>query len=237
MPTISAIQRHIWHSQNQAYSIRTSSDTTCWNDWIYVNRGTTGYTVVDPWSRWTSQITWTTTSTSTGHVRLWHNWVAVPEQAPQPARVNRSFAVQRTEQQWAALRAEQERARAERDLLQAAAREQARKLLYFVLSRSQREQYEREQCFQVVGSHGGIYLIRHGTSGNVHQLVDGQEVAGLCAHPELYVQNREGTWGHLPTEDVLAAQALALMHDESVFQRTANVHWGRAERSHLRAVA
>ncbi len=215
-----------WRAWNNSWSQTYSTSTT-----------------VDVWQQWNES--WTvTTSASTLNQDIWVRWTTgtttgvVP--MPRPIQVHSmedldalSRRPNRTEEEWAAIRAENERLRAERDRLQAAARAEAHKLLGLVLTREQMASYEARRFFDVVGSAGGVYRIHHGTSGNIRRLIDGREVNRLCVHPHLYVADDNGG-GHLPTEDVLAAQALALMHDEIGAVSVANVHEGQR---HLRAVA
>lgn len=97
----------------------------------------------------------------------------------------------------------------------------ARELLVSLLSPQQRESYERNEQFDVVGSLGNLYRIRRGSMGNIDWLTpDGKVQGTLCAHPSM----REA---YLPLPDVAAAQLLALTTDEAAFVRLANVHWGR----------
>lgn len=101
------------------------------------------------------------------------------------------------------------------------ARDRADELLVSMLDTTQRETYRLTGEFMVIGSAGGLYRIKRGTSGNVEWIaMDGQPGARLCAHPEM----REG-W--LPDQDVALAQLLALTTDEPAFVARANVHWGR----------
>jgi len=74
------------------------------------------------------------------------------------------------------------------------------------LSPTQREQYERELHFDVIGSTSGRrYRIHHGTQFNIEELdADGCGVAALCFAPE----------GPLAAGDVMLAQKIALETDE-----------------------
>jgi hypothetical protein len=75
--------------------------------------------------------------------------------------------------------------------------------------------------FEVMGSAGGLYRIRRGTSGNVDWIDhDGSVGARLCAHPTM-------ADGWMPDQGVAVAQLLALTTDEAGFVRMANVHAGR----------
>ena len=77
-------------------------------------------------------------------------------------------------------------------------------LLLSMLDENQREAYRQDNVFAVIGSHGTLYRIRHGTSGNVEWIKpDGSFGGRLCAHPSMHE-----SW--LPTEDVMLAQVLAL---------------------------
>jgi hypothetical protein len=74
------------------------------------------------------------------------------------------------------------------------------------LSPAQRQQYEREHHFDVIGSISGRrYRIHHGTQFNVEELdTDGCGVAALCFAPE----------GPLAVGDVMLAQKIALETNE-----------------------
>lgn len=193
----------------------------------------------DPWNAWNQQRTWSTTSSTT----IWAEWGntyfttttngvnfnrltgrvwPVDQVVPQnPVQLN----PQPPEEHWNDIRARQEAARIDREAngVFAAARVEATKLLGMVLDGAQMADYAAKRHFDVVGSEGGVYRIFHGTSGNIRQLVDGEIVNRLCVHPRL----RDDDGGYLPTEDCLAAQALALMHDERGAVNRANVHSGR----------
>lgn len=236
--TNTVISNNIWYQWNSDV-LRVNVD---WSD----GTQTSGYANADVWRGWnTNSITITQYQAN-----VWNNWIVegtgtAPTTYPRITGVVRptyaggsrtgiqapAFHPQRTEEEWAAIAAENERLRAERDALQAAARAEARKLLELVLTPEQLRSYDKNKYFDVVGSEGTLFRVHHGTSGNVRQLVDGKEVNALCAHPSLY--DTEGR-GYLPTEDSLVGQTLALMHDESHFLRTANVHRGPR---HLRVAA
>lgn len=211
-------------------------DTTwrTWNESWYATNSTTTATGGNLWLDWNKSYTYsTTTSTS-----VWLDWTRDPQvfRTPHTRLLGRPITAPpaavplvRSEADWEAIRAENERLRKERDLLQRTARAEARKLLAIVLTPAQMDTYLRNHYFDVVGSEGGVYRLHHGTSGNIRRLIGGEEVNMLCVHPTMWTGE-----GYLPTEDSLAAQALAIMHDERGAVLTANVH--RGER-HLRAVA
>lgn len=116
--------------------------------------------------------------------------------------------------------------RVARSTARAIARDRADELLLSMLSEDQRQTYQLRGEFEVIGSAGGVYRIRRGTSGNVDWLEpDGRVGARLCAHPTM-------AEGWLPDQDVAVAQMLALITDEPGFVRLANVHAGRRP-SHL----
>lgn len=97
----------------------------------------------------------------------------------------------------------------------------AEELLLSLLSEEQQESYRHDQLFTVIGSHGTLYRIRYGVSGNIEWLRPDGEVGGrLCAHPTMV-----NDW--LPVPDVLLSQVLALTTDERAFLQLANVHYGR----------
>lgn len=227
-----------WITDYTTTTYITANDLT-WDGWVGNNSftGTTGSAVsvgnghFDPWPQWTT-ITATTAATFRESQLLWNGWLNSAGTINLGAR----RLPERTEEQWRVIREENERLRAERDRLHAAARAEGRKLLELVLSPAQLLSLDRQGFFEVVGSEGGLFRIYHGVSGNVRQLVGGREINRLCVHPRLLdhrTDEGEGR-GYLPTEDCLAAQALALLHDELGVVATANVHMGER---HLRAVA
>lgn len=212
--------------------------------------GTTGTWITsngwaDPWYAWNQTRTWTT-NTTTG---IWSDWQspfittpatstnivtfgsgqpgawAVPAEQVYRADGRPVFTEdQRTEAEWAEMREIQDIERRIRDRANVEARANAHKLLAMVLTEQQLADYAANRHFDVIGSEGGLYRIHHGTSGNIRRLIDGREVNRLCVHPRLY--DHEDNLSYLPTEDCLAAQALALMHDERTAVMTANVHQG-----------
>lgn len=220
------------------YGQITSNGTTVWYD-----TGTTsGY--IDPWPHWNHMQTWSSATTT----NVWVNWSTsssttnlltfnapsyhdqIITEAALLRADGRRVLLNAPEEHWNDLRARNEAARIDRDAdaTRVAARVEASKLLALVLTKAQMADYAANKHFDVVGSEGGIYRIEHGTSGNIRQLVDGKIVNRLCVHPQL----RDDSGGYLPTEDCLAAQALALMHDERGAVNRANVHAGVR---HLRA--
>lgn len=101
------------------------------------------------------------------------------------------------------------------------ATDRATALLMTLLDERQRETYRESETFEVIGSHGTLYRIHRGVSGNVEWITPEGEVGGrLCAHPSMHEH-----W--LPTADVAIAQLLALTTDEAAFVRLAKVHRGR----------
>lgn len=90
-----------------------------------------------------------------------------------------------------------------------------------LLTAEQRRQYAERRFFDVVGSRGGRYRIRHGCAGNVCRLADSRETDSYCAHPPMRDEH-----GALPYEDAMIAQLLALTADEDGFLAVANVTRG-----------
>jgi hypothetical protein len=109
----------------------------------------------------------------------------------------------------------------ERNQSRAVAIARGEELLLSLLDENQREAYRFDRMFSVIGSHGTIYRIHRGVSGNIEWIKPDGTVGGrLCAHPTMREE-----W--IPTEDVMLAQLLALTHDEREFVRVANVHTGQ----------
>jgi hypothetical protein len=88
------------------------------------------------------------------------------------------------------------------DMLDQQAQNRGDQLLKQNLSPAQREQYERRNCFEVIGGvTGRRYRIRQGSQLNVEQLDDtGRRIRVLCFMPE----------GRLAVGDVMLAQKIAL---------------------------
>lgn len=108
----------------------------------------------------------------------------------------------------------------ERAVVREAATVVAEELLSSVLTEDQRQSWRLNGYFEVIGSHGTLYRLHRGVSGNVEWVRPDGEVGGrLCAHPSM----RE-KW--LPTPDVLLAQMLALSTNERAWLAHANVHRG-----------
>lgn len=82
------------------------------------------------------------------------------------------------------------------------------------LSPQQLAQYERNDSFEVIGSHTGKkYLIRRGAGMNICELDDaGLSQSGWCFVPSV----------HLVTGDVMLAQKIALETDERAALAVAN---------------
>lgn len=99
------------------------------------------------------------------------------------------------------------------------AHSRAAELLMSILDDEQRQRYEREGTFEVVGSLGHRYRIRPGSMGNVDWMLAGQVAGQLCAHPLM-------DEGVLPDPDVALSQLLALTTDEAAWLAYANVHSG-----------
>lgn len=186
------------------YSCGTSSNTTDYS--ITFNGGTVS-------NNWTTSNTYTLQN-------YWGNDVINDPWGPAPAPTWRLVDEGTGREVERVARSEA------RALARTAARDRADELLQSMLSEQQREAYRLTGEFEVMGSAGGVYRIRRGTSGNVDWIApDGTVGARLCAHPEM----REG-W--MPDQDVALAQMLALRTDEAGFIGMANVHAGRRP-SHL----
>ena len=223
----------IWSSWNQRYTITgctataSSNGNVIWSSW---NRdfgtSTCGTNTV------TSSIqAWTTVDGETGWVtndNVWASWNRGFVNTP--ARVYGFPAVHRelTDEEKAARAAEDERRRIEyeaRQVEQAAANDNAKKLLLSVLNEEQKRDW---------AAHGHFYLyvedrkyrIKRGRSGNV-ELVDPQTNEPLerfCAHP---IQS-------VPDEDTAVAQMMHLLYDERRFIGLANSHYTKPGRVSLK---
>lgn len=218
-------------------TIKTYGMGESWQAWVRTS-WTASTTTASLWSDWNNQVLWANGTTSVDGT--WSTWtssnVVTYSSSGYAGEIAREeLRDARREAEWAAIREERERERELRDVLQAEARATAHALLALVLSPAQLASYAASRYFDVEGSDGGVFRIHHGTSGNIAQIVEGREVNRLCVHPQLWAPSDDASgYGYLPTEDCLAAQALAIMHDELGTVDKANVHRGVR---HLRAVA
>lgn len=249
MPTSTAYTSPWLRWQGTQTNTITASNNTVWDHWVNSTGTTTASTITVPyemnydvtWRAW-NQTSTAATQTYTIRTDVWNNWIQLGDGTGTVAAYATTLwrpqaaPLVRSEDEWAEIRAEQERQRAERDKLQTEARGEARKLMEFVLTKEQLAMYDAQRYFEVRGSDGGLFHVHHGTSGNIRQVVEGREINRLCVHPRMLdhrYDDGEGA-GYLPTEDCLVAQALAIMHDESSLVNTANVHQG--PRRHLELV-
>jgi hypothetical protein len=191
----------------------TSSATTAyigntWSNWNTVYTGTSGY-----------GITYAGTSTQATFAPQWASWnTSYEETAEQEAaRLDREAEDRRLAEE---RRAERDAQYAEESRLREEAKARSLELLRSLLSDEQWSDYTERGWFEVRGSRGGRWRIRNnGQYGNVDLMPEiGQERdVTYCAHPA----------GSLPSADAHAAQMLALVTDEEMFVRTANVHYRR----------
>ena len=175
----------------------------------------TGNTTLSSYHGWTSS---TTTTTGNYFHPLTYNGASLSRIEPvevTPEEMARTVAE---------IEAAAEEVARERDARRTArtlATERGEALLLSLLDNNQREAYRQDREFAVIGSHGTVYRIKHGTSGNIEWLKPNGSLGGrLCAHPSMHEE-----W--IPTEDVMLAQVLALITDEREFCRVANVHLGQ----------
>lgn len=195
---------HVYADQVYYYQTRVAAST------VDLNTATWGN-----WCTVTSNATITTTATVNDWT--WTRW-------NQRAGFTASYIVQDEVTQWMAPEASQRMGlvREEREQRAQEATERARELLRGLLTEEQWQEYDDHETFTVIGSSGQRFRIDHGTTGNVTTVdSDGYPLVAYCAHPELYDQDSHR---YLPTEDVLVAQALALMTDDAAFLAVANVH-------------
>lgn len=194
-----------------------------WTEWTSSTCTTTNITYTatsDTWSAWTSGTTTTTSGTWTIWVNgdggtgsnnsTWGYWctgsgtvtVQAPVQETEESRRRREAAREAAQAREAAAQAEREAAHA-----------RARLLLMSMLSEAQRQQYEKDRFFEVIGQHTRRrYRIHHGTHGNVKLLDDqGREVVSYCGQPN-----------GVPTEDAMLAQKLQIEYDENEYVRLSN---------------
>lgn len=230
---------HFLEEDEEPAPLSPAANLTPWQPTTIVASDTTGSPVtfwsggtMDNWYTWNTTYTTTTTNTN------WNSWNSTLSQTstggityattwePHAGYLDQSRPNQHTQEEWAAIQAEHDIRRAERDKIEAAAHAEGRALLEMILDANQRQDLHALRHFDVVGASGQLWRIAYGTSGNVEAIDDkGNSIIRVCAHPRLRDFEDEVV-GYLPTEDVMAAQALHLVHDDSEFLRTANVHRG-----------
>jgi hypothetical protein len=122
---------------------------------------------------------------------------------------------------FAAVEASADTAPADNRVRPADPKQRASALLKAWLSPEQLAQFEREACFDVMGSKTGKrYRIHLGRLQNVYELNrKGRPVRGWCFTPLLY----------LPIGDVMLAQKIALETDEEATMKVAQLFWARKE--------
>lgn len=179
-------------------SSSTDTTTTAWHIWC--DNGTAGTANMDS-STITVDATWTTWAIGGA------NDTSTYYRTVQPVELT---AEQREEQERRreAQRVRDEEAQRERE----AAVARAEELLLAHLDEAQRNQYAREQSFQLVKD-DRIYLIQRGRAQNVYLLDEcGRRVVEYCAHviPDI------------PDEDNLLAQKFMIETNEAEFLRLAN---------------
>lgn len=203
-------------------------------------------TVAVDYASWNA---WNNTITVSNQARIqwdqtWRNWT-VPLQANinyNDAYRQRHGAVYTAPRRTPEEIAEEQQRRAEalfqRVEAERRAKEEAQtrafQTLMSLLTPEQREEYRVRKHFHMRGSKGTLYRILHGSSGNVRQVLseadEGRGLHAFCAHPRMSVDARTAeaagiSAGHLPHEDAMIAQMLALMTDEDAFLAVANRHW------------
>lgn len=170
-----------------------------WASWT-----TASTTTSSNWIEWNATITTSSSITILNDV-VWHNWSTSSATGGDPYYQ----PVPETEEQ----RAQREERQREQEERRAAAKERATRLLLSVLDEEQAADFLERQEFTVEGSDGKRYLIREGRMHNVFEVDDaGARVIEICGHVR----------DHVPNEDNLAAQKLALEHDAPGFLRIAN---------------
>ena len=169
---------------------------------------------------------WSTGGIQTGshnYVSANTNWTTITYRPINHGQVFQPPSVpEMTEEETEAQQARRERwrdRRRELDRERDAANERAKELLFRFLTDEQRESYERDCRFDLVGSLGTPFRIRRDTMANIEVLdLSGEVTGALCAHPA------EGEW--LPEADKHLGQLLALQTDERRIMRLANCHRG-----------
>lgn len=154
----------------------TASSTTCsgiWYNWIG-GTATTGELVEDS----AAGYVWTQWNLSNG-MNDFHA-VSAPVSVPDPTPAQLAERARRAEEQ--AKKAEERARKAEE------ARERAEELLRQLLDEQQRQEYDQDKSFHVVGADGERYRVRHNWAGHVDRVdAEGRPVERFCIHPEQQV--------------------------------------------------
>lgn len=201
------------HSFTQLGTVVANTNAT-WNMWV------TSATTISA----SNNTTWTSWSGGTGSISYNLNY-APPPLSEEEVERQREARVERE-------RRHQERVAAD-TARREAARTRAEGLLRTVLNEQQWDSYRRERHFELITQSGRRYRIRRGVSHNVELIENDEALESYCAHPNtaVYADDQEFL-GHMPAEDVVVAQVLALRTDEEGFRRTANIsrHWRDRDR-------
>lgn len=201
------------------YADSTSANSTAWVTWNdqWQTSATVSYTMDTSATNDTTWYTWTqtpTTGTYTTTDVTWAQWTTIEDGAA--TITYGTYGPQLSEEDIAAERQRIQDAANARMAERVEAVKKAKALLHSLLDEKQREQLERQRFFDFVSQTGRRMRIKaHSYSRNIDELgPDGKRIRTLCAHPRSY---------ELPLEDHLAAQLLALRHNEEEFFRHANI--------------
>lgn len=97
----------------------------------------------------------------------------------------------------------------------------ARELLMKILSQRQREEFEKQEAFDVEAPSGRLYRVKRKWAGGIIALnKKREEIAELCLVDNVEKQE-------IPVDDLLVARKLMIESAEDEFLKIANFHWGQ----------
>ena len=186
-----------WVTPTSGWSLNTKCNDHQWRQWQ--SRGHGSDFLYDPNDR-------------LGKERLRRERLVLQEAENQRLRMEREARAAEERRRWEAEAPERERRRLEAEQQQKAALSRSYALLFRHLTDEQKNMFESENRFLIIGQSGHIYEIRRGIMHNIFRLDEqGRAVEELCC----YIPN-------VPEGDVLLGQMLHLMANEDEFRRGSN---------------
>jgi len=198
-----------------------------WRIWTNIGTGasttTSNYPFQSTWDNWTSSTTSATNDYSAQ--ATWRAWTTSASGQTGEVHIGREIDYRRIPPVFPVESEEEKQARVQRELRAAEERKarikqkelasiEAKSLLDSVLTDIQRECFQKEDWFLVVGKSGNIYRIRKGYQGNIDLISpDGKVIRSFCIHIP----------SDFPMEDNLVAQKLHLEANDTELVERANV--------------
>lgn len=187
------------------YYASTSSTSTAWECWVDNTTSTASSSVV--WTKWASGAS-TTASVQSSHCHdstttVWTVWV---DTSYAETLVYDQKTIEEARKREEKLRIEREKQAKERE-------RKAYLFLMLCLNSFQKQQFEKNNYFDLEVVGGKKYRINKGQCRNIQELdKDGKKVRTLCFHPK----------DNLHDYDAMAIQKLALEADEAEALKVAN---------------